>query len=160
MIRVTQMMKVLIFGQIQQKNGRQSAILDLIRLKFGALIHSIIVYKFPIHYVYKLWSWVTQMMKVVIFGRIQPKNGRQSAILDLIRLKFGTLIHSIIVYTFPIHYVYKLWSLVTQMMKVLIFGQIQQKHGPLWPPFLGVRGLWGQNCWASLIPHGRFPIPA
>jgi len=32
------MMKVLIFGQIQQKNGRQSTILDLIRLKFCTLI--------------------------------------------------------------------------------------------------------------------------
>ena len=33
---------------------RQSAIVEPIHLKFCTLIHSMIVYKFPIHYVYKL----------------------------------------------------------------------------------------------------------
>ena len=114
-----------------KKNSRQSTILVPIHLKFCTLIESMTAYKFPIHYVYKLWSGVTQIMKVMIFGEIQQKDGCQSAIFDPISLKFGTLIHSMIVYKFPIHYVYKLWSWVTQIMKVLIFDQIQKEK---WPP--------------------------
>ena len=37
----------------EKENGRQSAILDPVNLKFGTLIHSVIIYKFPIRYVYK-----------------------------------------------------------------------------------------------------------
>ncbi len=37
-----------------KNNGRRLAILDPISLKFRTLIHSMIVYKFPIQYVYKL----------------------------------------------------------------------------------------------------------
>ena len=71
MIMGQKSMKVLIFGQIQQKNGHQSTILDPIHLTFCTLIHSMIVYKFPIHYVYKLW--VTQIMKILISGQIQQR---------------------------------------------------------------------------------------
>ncbi len=46
-----------------------------------------------------------QIVKVVIFGKIQQKNDRQSAILDRIHLKFCTLMQSVIVYMFPIDYV-------------------------------------------------------
>ena len=124
------------------ENGCQSAILEPILLKFCTLIHSLIVYKFPIHYVnydygsHKLWS-----------SDFRPnsakKDARQSAILDPIRLKLCTLIHSMIVYKFPIHYVYKLWSWVTQIMKVLIFCQIQQQgdHGSLAHLALDVKGI-------------------
>ena len=145
-------------AKFRKKNGCQSPILDPIRLKVCTLIHSMIVYKFSIHYVYKLWSWVTQMMKVLIFGQIQQKNGRQLAILDLICLKFYTLKHSIIVYKFPIHYVYKLWSWVTQMMKVLIFEFRIQKlimrekntsdmlSGILWRKNVSILGTF---CWLA-----------
>ncbi len=67
-------------------DGHQSAILDPIRPKLFTLIHSMIVYKFPIHYVYKLWSWVTQIMKFLIFSNSAMKDGRQSAILDPIQI--------------------------------------------------------------------------
>ncbi len=72
------------------------------------------------HGSHKLWKfWFS-----AIFSK---QNGRQSAILHPICLKFCTLIHSMIVYKFSIHYVYKLWSRVTKIMKVLIFSQIQQR---------------------------------
>ena len=153
------------------------------------------VYKFPIHYVYKFWSWVTKIMKVLIFGQIQQrkmaaswpswiwsisnlahryiqllsksflfimyinyerfdyrpnsakKNGRQSTILEPIHLKFCTLLQSMIGYKFPIHYIYKVWSWVTQIMKVLIFSQI---HKEKWPPV----GHLGSD--QSQILHTRY----
>ena len=125
-------MKDLIFTQIQQRIMDRLAILDPISLKFCTLIHSMIVYKFSIQYVYRLWSWVTQIMKDSFYRpNSAKKNGRQSTILDPIHLKLCTLIQSMIGYKFPIHYIYKVWSWVTQIMKVLIFGQIQQRK---WPP--------------------------
>ena len=129
-------------------NGCQSAIMDPIRLRFCTLIHSMIVYKFPIHYLSKLWSWVKKSMKVLIFGQFSKQNGRQSVILDPICLKFYTLIHSMIAYKFPIHCAYKLWSWVTKIMKVLIFGQIQQKK---WPP---VSHFWSDP--SQILHTGRF----
>jgi len=111
----------------QQKNDHQSAILDRIHLKLCTLIHFMIVYKFPIHYVYKLWSWVMQIVKVVIFGKIQQKNDRQSAILDRIHLKFCTLMQSVIVYMFPIDYVSE-WRRVKEIFRFFfvfsIFSQL------------------------------------
>ena len=76
------------------------------------------------HGSHKLW-------KIWFSTKFNKQNGRQSAIEHPICLKFYTLIHSMIVYKFPIHYVYKLWSWVTQIMKDLIFGQIQQIKWPL-----------------------------
>jgi len=61
------------WAKFSKQNGRQSAILDPISLKFCTIIHLMIVYKFPIHYVYKLWSWVMQIVKVLIFGQNQQK---------------------------------------------------------------------------------------
>ena len=55
-----------------KKNGHQSAIFDPNHLKSCTLICSMIVYKFPI-FLYKLWSWVAQIMKVMIFGQIQKR---------------------------------------------------------------------------------------
>ena len=60
-------------AKFSKKYGRQSAILDRINLIFCTPIHSMIIYKFPIHYVYKLRSWVTQIMKDSITGKIQQE---------------------------------------------------------------------------------------
>ncbi len=49
-------------------------------------MHSMIVYKFPIHNVYEFWSWATQIMKIMIFDKFSKANGRQSIILALIHL--------------------------------------------------------------------------
>ena len=120
-----------------KENGRQSAILDLIHLKISKLILSVIVYKFPIHYVHKLWSWVTQIMKVLIFGQIQQRKmaaSRPSWILSIsnfahwyIQWLFTSFLF--IMYINYDHGSHKLW--------VLIFGQIQQrKMAASWPSWI------------------------
>jgi len=36
-------------------------------------MHSMIVYKFPSHYLYDLLSWATQIMKIMIFDKIHQR---------------------------------------------------------------------------------------
>ncbi len=72
------------------------------------------------HTLWNVWFW----------AKFSKQNGRQSAILDPIHLKFCTLIHAMIVYKFSIHSEYKLWWWVTKIMKFLILGEIQQTKSP------------------------------
>ena len=94
-------------------------------------IHPMIVYKYPVHYDINYDHGSQKLWKCWFLAKFSKKNGRQSAIFDPIHLKFCTLVDSMLVYKFPIHYVYKLWSWVTQIMNVLIFSQIKQTK---WQP--------------------------